>query len=345
MAPRRVFLLTSDAGPSGAARLVAALAEGLPRDRFVVSVCDLPTERRIDPRRWLELRRTLTAFDPDVLHAVGPAAVRLAGLLKRTGGRRPAMVATSADRAEAGLARWLIWFPLRSADRVTARTSAEADRYRALGVRDDQLTVIPPGVSPPSGALDPCRFRRDLDIPDDGRLVIAAGRFDAEAGLRSAVWAFDVAKYAHPDLYLVLVGDGQDRRRVERFARGLGYDDYRVRFAGSRDDLPAVFALAEVVWVTHERGGVQTALEALAAGVPVVAVNTPDLAATVEDGVSARLVPPADRVRLAAVTHELLGSPAEARRLADAGRTRAAEFPPGRLLERFAALYDDLTRG
>lgn len=364
---RRVFLFSSDPGPSGPAALVGRLAAGLPRDRFEVRVGVVggagkllgdasrspdgagPVLIRwrwpVDPRGWAELRRTVTAFEPDILHAVGPGAVRLAGLLLRSSRtRRPVLVASGADRPVAGAVRWLTRYGLRSAARVTARTPAEAGRYKALGVPAERITVIPPGVSPPLFAPDADQVRKSLGIPDGGRLVVAAGRFDAAAGLKSAVWAFDVVKYAHPDLYLVLAGDGPERPRLERFARGLAADDFRVRFAGERAELPALLKSAEVAWVTHERGGVQTALEAMAGGVPVVAARTPDLLSVIEDGVTGRLVPPSDRVRLAAITHELLGSPEEARRLGAAGRDRvAAEFPPGRLIERFAALYDDLT--
>jgi glycosyltransferase involved in cell wall biosynthesis len=341
---RHILILNSGVGPSDPHRITTTLADGLPRDRFRVTVESVPAGRRFDPRSWSEFRRTVASADPNVLHAIGPGAVRAAAVLRRLSrGKRPAVIATAINMVEPGVAGWLTRLALRSADRVTVRTPAEADRFRALGVTPERLVVIPPAVLPIAEPLDPVRFRRELDIPETGRLVVAAGQFDGPVGLKSAAWAFDIVKYAHPDLYLVVVGDGPDRRGVERFSRGLGQDDYRVRFAGVRADLPAVFGLADVAWVLYEWGGVQTALEALIAGVPVVAVHTPDLAAIVETGVSGRLVPPADRVRLAALTHDLLTAPADARKLADAGRVRAAEFTPGRLLERFAALYDDLT--
>ena len=254
------------------------------------------------------------------------------------------MVASGADRPGNGARGWLARRGLSAAARVTARTPAEADRYKALGV--SRVVVIPPGVGPAAPPADPAALRAELGVPPAARLVVAAGRFDAAAGLRTAVWAFDVLKYVGQDVFLLLVGDGPERGREERFARAVGFDDYRVRFAGSRADVPAVLALAAVVWLTHDRGGVQTALEAMAAGVPVVGVDTPDLGSVVADGVSGRLAPAGDRVRLAAVTQELLDRPADARRLGDAGRDRAGrEFPAGRMVERYAAVYDDLSAG
>ena len=290
---------------------------------------------------WGTARDAVRAFRPDLVHAVGAPAVVAAHLLTtlpRVGlpGRTP-VVASGV----AGAGGWLLRRALRAAARVVGRTPAEADRLRAVGVDAGRLGVVPPGVSsappPPDGAA----FRAALGIPPGGRLIVAGGRFDGSADLMAAAWAFDVVKYVAPDLYLVVVGDGPQRGRVERFSRAVGFDDLRARFAGPRDDLPALFGLAEVAWVTHTRGGVQTALEAMAAGVPVVGPATPDLAAVVLDGETGRLVPPGDRARLAAAAHELLADPPAARRLGAAGRDRAGrEFSVERMVAGFAAVYD-----
>jgi glycosyltransferase involved in cell wall biosynthesis len=235
---------------------------------------------------------------------------------------------------------------LRGTDVVIATGQAEAERYRHLGVPVERVEVIPPGVSSATSPPDPLEFRKTLDIPSDARLIMAAGGFDAAAGLRSAAWAFDVVKYVAPDAHLVLFGDGPERNRTERFARGLAIDDYRVRFAGTRPDVAALFALAEVVWVTHCRGGVNLALEAMAAGRPVVAFRTPDLAEVIEDGVTGRLVPPEDRVELAATTAELLADPALAGRLGAAGQARTAgRHSVAEMIDRYARLYERTVDG
>lgn len=304
-----------------------------------------PPAELVRTDRFLKFHlRTVTAFralvrrvEPDLIHTDGPAAVRVGHLLTRFAfsRRRPKLVASTT--AEAG-DNWLTRCGLRGADLVVARSNAEAERYYSLGVSRDRVTRIPFGVAR-AGTPDPIAFRRSLDIPQSGRLVIAAGRFDAASALKSAVWAFDVVKYAAPDLYLVLVGDGPERERLARFAWALGFDDYRVRFAAARD-AAEVLGLGEVVWVTHTRGGVELALAAMAAGRPVVAANTPDLAEVVEDGVTGRLVAPADRVRLAAVTNELLEEPDLAQALGDAGKGRVAErFPAAEVGKRFADAY------
>jgi glycosyltransferase involved in cell wall biosynthesis len=128
-----------------------------------------------------------------------------------------------------------------------------------------------------------------------------------------------------------------------RLGRALGFDDDRVRFVGTRSDLPALFGLAEVVWVTRQHGGANLTLEAMAAGVPVVAFRTPAVSGVVEDNVTGRLVPPGDRVRLAAVTIDLLDDPAARGRLGLAARAVAeSRFPAAAVVDGYARLYHDV---
>lgn len=364
-----LFFLASDLGPSGASKMLALVVPAL-ADRYRVAVgvlgksngpfdaalveagfppVPLPVHGLLDVGGWAEARRQVRAFGPDVLHAVGPAAVRLAPILAypENPRRKPRpIIASAADDPGGGLrGRWTRKV-LRGADQVVTATQSEADRYDQLGVSNDRIAVIPPGVSPAPPPPDPVAFRKAHDIPEGARLVIAAGSFDATSGLRSAAWAFDAIKYPITDVYLVLNGDGPQRHRTEQFARALGFDDYRVRFVGTRSDVPELLGLAEVVWVTHTRGGVNLALEAMAAGRPVIASRTPELAEVIEDGVTGRLVPPEDRIGLAAMTSELLADPVLAGRLGAAGRARAAErHSVSEMTDRYALLYERTVGG
>jgi D-inositol-3-phosphate glycosyltransferase len=81
----------------------------------------------------------------------------------------------------------------------------------------------------------------------------------------------------------------------------------------------------------------------MAAGVPVVALANPDLAGIIADGVTGRLVPPGDRIRLAAVTNDLFDKPAERLRLGAAARVAAAtRFAVGPVVDHYVRLYHDL---
>jgi glycosyltransferase involved in cell wall biosynthesis len=144
-------------------------------------------------------------------------------------------------------------------------------------------------------------LRSRLNSPPASRILMAAGDYVIGDGMRMAVWAFDVLKYVAPDLHLVLVGDGPGLDRVLRFARSLGRDDYRVHFL--TDDNPlSVVPEADIAWGTHPLGGAVFLRAAMACGIPVVAVRTPDT----EDLPGAILSPPGDPVALATATRKVL---------------------------------------
>ena len=162
--------------------------------------------------------------------------------------------------------------------------------------------------------------------------------------MKSAVWAFDMLRYEAPDLHLVVVGDGPDRPGLEAFGRAIAFDDFRVHFTGPRSDLPEILALAEVVWVTQDRGGVYLALEAMAAGRPVVGWKTAELAEVVDDGETGLLAFPGERSQLAAKTYPLIHESGLAARLGTAGTARVADhFSVARAAEQLGKLYEELT--
>jgi glycosyltransferase involved in cell wall biosynthesis len=101
--------------------------------------------------------------------------------------------------------------------------------------------------------------------------------------------------------------------------------------------------LACAVLITHTQGGVEEALEAMAAGKPVVGWHTPELAEIVDDGVTGFLVPVGDRTALAARTRKLLDEPDVASHMGEAGRARiAGRFSVGRMIEQHVRLYSEL---
>lgn len=361
----KVFFLASDLGADDTAQLVL-LARALPRERFAlhvgalsgcgsqathalqsagVGVTPLSIRGPLDFSGMRRLRRAVRAVNPAVLHCFGPAAVRAARLVVSgaDGGNVPCLVASEATRRCGGLAGWLIRRQLRRADRVIATGWAEGDRYRRLGVRSERLTRIGPGIAPPAPAPDHHAFCRDVAAPLGSKLIFAAGRLDAAHGVKEAVIAFDMLRYESPALQLVLTGDGPDRAAAEELGRALAFDDFRIRFSGARPDLAAATQLAEMVWVTCTTGGELLALRAMAAGKPVIAYHTPELAEVIDDGATGFLVPQGDRTAIASKAHELIADPALAARMGEAGRARVAErFGVARLVEQHARVYQEL---
>ena len=159
--------------------------------------------------------------------------------------------------------------------------------------------------------------------------------------MKTAVWAFDIVKYCLGDIYLLLVGDGPESARVERFVKAVAFDDNRVRFAGSSIDRHDAVHLADQVWIIG-RNEVGFALSAMAAGKPILGMYDEDIAEIVSD--SGRLVGSRDRVALAAASLDLLNDRASADRLGEAGRDRVErEFSHESRARSLAALYDSMS--
>ena len=156
--------------------------------------------------------------------------------------------------------------------------------------------------------------------------------------------AFDRLRGQFPEARLLLVGDGIRRPWVESLARARGLNGW-VTFTGFREDVPDLlgamdcFALAS----TRTEGVPQSLLQAMAAGVPVVASAVGGIPEAIEDGATGLLVPPGDPGALAAALGSVLKDPESAHRRAAAGRALvAARFSRERLMGRLTALYGEL---
>jgi glycosyltransferase involved in cell wall biosynthesis len=347
---RKILFLTPTLACGGAARQLTLLAANLPRDRFQVRVLVLGVEspwaqalrqrgvevlalgrrRAFDLVPFLNLRRATQEFQADVVHAWGPGALRLA----RFAGLRSPLIAGAVlppNRAP----DWLDLRLLCRADRVLALGEAEAVRYQTLGISPQRLVIAPPAVEAAVEAAGATAAH------PAGRLIVALGPLEPYKGFRDAIWAIDILSYLYADLHLVLVGDGSERERLQAFAQASGAAR-RVRFAGLMPDPGPLLRQAALVWVpSRTAGGVNTALEAMAAGKPVVAANLPHLAEVVLDGETGLLFNPGDKPGLARQSRLILDDPARGRQLGAAGRRRAADYlAPKRLVEQAAALYE-----
>jgi glycosyltransferase involved in cell wall biosynthesis len=144
----------------------------------------------------------------------------------------------------------------------------------------------------------------------------------------------------------VIVGDGALRHDIEHRVRRAGIAD-RVFFTGWRQDVAAIYADLAILAVTSNNEGTPvSAIEAMAAGVAVVATSVggvPDLLRNGETGV---LVPPRDVDALSRAVQDLLTDAERRRRMGIAARADvASRFQVGRMIRETHALYEDCLRG
>jgi glycosyltransferase involved in cell wall biosynthesis len=188
-------------------------------------------------------------------------------------------------------------------------------------------------------------IRGRLGIASDEFLVLCVGRLSREKGHSDLIEAFDLLRGGNPAVKprLVLVGDGPERRKLERsaFARGL---QEQVTFTGQVDDVAPLYAAADLfVLPSHSEGSPNALLEAMGAGLPVVATRLSGVGEIARDRQNALLVPPRAAWHLAAAMHDILGSSELSSGLAaTAGRTVRELFTHEARFRSLTTLYSEL---
>jgi glycosyltransferase involved in cell wall biosynthesis len=235
---------------------------------------------------------------------------------------------------------------LLRADRLLCVSEAVRE---ALGCRDGRALVVHDGLAVDPAPVPRPAARLALGLPREAFVVAVLGRISGWKGQEVLARALAEPEVERAGAIGLVAGDawpGQEHheRRLTALAEELGLGP-RLRLAGFRDDVEAIYGAADVVVVPSTRPDPlpNAALEAAAAGCCVVAANHGGLPEMLQDGVTGRLVTPGDPAALAAALAQLRADPAARERLgAAAAIDTRARFAPARLLERAQALYDEL---
>ena len=178
-----------------------------------------------------------------------------------------------------------------------------------------------------------------------GRVVLTAARLTPWKGVNRLIAALPAWREAVPGTNLVIVGDGPERANLERLAHEVGVAE-AVTFVGQvpHEWMPLYLRAADVfVLYSGYEGLPHVVLEAMAAGVPVVASRKGGIPEVIGDGVTGLLVEWGDETVLADTVERVLCDAALARRLGEAGRARVErDFGWGGLVERTAALLAEV---
>jgi glycosyltransferase involved in cell wall biosynthesis len=297
---------------------------------------------------WFKAWRVATKRRATVMHGhwVIPGGVMAAA----AAGRRPLVISLHgsdlfvAERHAAlgALARRVF----RRAGAVTACSDDLHQRAVALGADPARTETVPYGVDTVRFAPDP-RIRADVRASlgiGPAPLVFTGGRLVSKKGFAYLIDAVRLLQPAHPDLHLLIAGDGDLDAALRARAAGLP-----VRFLGtqSQDQVARYAAAADVVAVPSIRddagnvdGLPNFALEALASGTPVVATVAGGLPQAITDHDNGLLVPERDAPALSTAITGLLASPSTAAAMGLRARTRVMQAHTWqRTAERMEAAY------
>lgn len=359
-----LMLVVPTLDQSGAEKQLTLLACRLPRDEFDVHVVALTRggafadelarhgvrvtvlgkRWKFDPVAMWRLRKLIQTEQPDIVHTWLFAANAYGRLVVgRRMKPRPKLIVSErcVDVWKAGWQLWLDQRLIARTDRLIGNSVAVAEFYKSIGYPADRVAVIPNGIEVP----EPTPFDRDkllaeLEIPAGAPIIGFVGRLAKQKRVDDLVFAMALVAILRPDAFLLLVGDGPERDKLMKFARDINID-HHTRFTGHRTDATKLLRIMDLFWIASDfEGQSNSIMEAMAAGLPVIASDIPPNRELVVDGETGFLVRVGDRAGFQQFADRILADPELARRLGDAGRERMRQhFSIEKMVESHARLY------
>jgi glycosyltransferase involved in cell wall biosynthesis len=225
------------------------------------------------------------------------------------------------------LDRW----SLRKADRVVSVCDAFKQKLVKMGVPRERIHVQHNSIRPEAAVnVEEMRaLQRRLGMKEGERMILAVGRLSKEKAQIVLLRAFKNLSETHGEINarLVIVGDGPEREPLEAAVASLGLSD-RVSFTGQVNNVQVYFVAADVlVNPSHSEGSPYVLLEAMAAGLPIVATAVGGVPEMIENNESALLVPASDPQAMADAIARILNDKKLAGQLAE----NASELVSSRL--------------
>jgi glycosyltransferase involved in cell wall biosynthesis len=353
--PTPVAIFITSFHPGGTERQMSELIRRIDRARFTVRVACFHREgawlRRVEEvaevtefpirglarpttlaqaaafARWCRRHRIEAVQACDLYANVFalPAAA-MAGVPARIGSRRE----LNPDKTPAQIA--LQRQAYRCAHAIVANSSAARQQLVGEGVPVDRIHVIANGVT-----VDAAAPARDARVV---RTIVTVANLRREKAHEVLLQAAARLTPKYPSLRFVIAGDGPRAAELRAMAEGLGLAD-RVDFLGHVEDVPAVLAGADAfVLPSLSEAFPNAAIEAMAAGLPVVASAVGGLLDLIDSGRTGLLTPAGDAGALATAIEQLVADPARAARLGASARADVIErFSFARMVRAFEDLY------
>ncbi len=298
------------------------------------------------PRVFYQLTRELRRLRPALIqtflfHAnlLGRFAARLAGVTPVVSGLR---VAEHRSRWYGRIDRWTNFL----VDMNVCVSQGVADfSERIVGLEHDKLVVIPNSVDVERFAQAHPADLTSFGIPSGSRVLISIGRLERQKGFDVLI---DAAARLNPfpdDVHFLIVGDGPDRDLLRARAEEKMLNK-RIHFVGRRDDVPELLAASTMLVLSSRWEGMpNVVLEAMAAGLPVVATQVEGIAELVRNRITGLTVSPEQPAELATAIQSLLSDPDFSRSASYESQSIVGKcFASSVMADSYAHLYRRLLR-
>lgn len=365
---KRLLFVSTSTTLGGAEKTLFTLASRLPKEKYsaagVVSLKPLGEYGRklsalgmpvfsLDLDGWpswrhlSELSRIIRHLNPDLVHAFMYQAIELTRIAKILGGNRFRLISsprvTYRTRSPATL---LLDRALKPLDNLLISESESSRGYLIyqLGYAANKVATIYNGLE---GVLRPdLDFRRrkrlELGLGDEDILVGTVGRLDAQKDHKTLVQALAKVRENYP-VSCVIIGEGPQRASLQARIETLGAQKY-IRLLGESQAAAAWLSCLDIFSLPSLWEGLPNALlEAMAAGLPVIASAVDGICEVIKNEANGLLVIPGNPLDLADKIAQLSADFEKRRRLGQAGQNTIVEkFTLDRMLSSYSAAYDQV---
>jgi glycosyltransferase involved in cell wall biosynthesis len=305
----------------------AAIAAG-------IKVDVLSEEHVFDLRVVRQLQQVVAACGPDIIQSHNPKShflVRLMGLHRQLPWIAFHHGYTWPDfkmRMYNQVNRW----SLPAASRVVTVCGPFASALERAGVRPERIVVRHNMVRPfqrasPETVL---ALRHSLGIPAEARVIFSAGRLSREKGHIDLIRALAKLRQSEPRLmfHLVLAGDGPERSNIRHACAKSDLTEF-VHLVGHQRNIALYYSMADILALpSHSEGSPNVLLEAMSAGLPVVATGVGGVPEILADGELGLLIPSGDTTSMACALARLLKDQDLREHLAACGKEAALQYSP-----------------
>jgi glycosyltransferase involved in cell wall biosynthesis len=241
---------------------------------------------------------------------------------------------------------WAIRLMVRRASRlITVSEALRRELVEAWPDAEAKSVCIPNGVDTRAETVKPGAARAALGLAVQGPVIGMLARLAPQKGIADFLHAARIVASGYAEASFVLAGDGPLRGQAEALRGELSMED-RLHLLGHISSPREFMAALDVLVVAStSEGSSVAAMEAMAAGKPVVATAVGGVPEVVTEGETGLLVKPSDPEALAAAVAELLADPARAREMGERGRQHAAQrFDVRQMIARTEEVYADVIR-
>lgn len=257
--------------------------------------------------RWL---RTLRSLQPGVVHFWMEQPPSWMVRISKTVGARTHV--TNECEKNGKLVNRLQAFAVgQSVDRLMLPTERAVENRNADNGRQCEVSLVPKPVinieKPSQDFRD--QFMASIGCKKSDKLIVSVADLEASSRLKDPIWATDLLKCIRDDVHYVIIGQGRQKRRLQKYAFQASVGDY-VHFVGERADAARIVAAADLYWASDSKQFAPDGLAwAMSSGTPVIAADSDNHRSFIENGHNGILVRTGARDAYAKFANHVLDTP------------------------------------